>query len=40
MVPYTITTILNRVEYQFRIDKVESNVSIDDQRFAMPTGVR
>lgn len=40
MVPYTITTIVDKVTYQFRTDKVELNVPIDDQRFAMPTGVR
>jgi len=40
MVPYTITTIADRAKYQFRADKVEFNVPIDDQRFAMPTGVR
>jgi hypothetical protein len=40
MVPYTITTIVNRVKYQFRTDRVEFNVPIDDQRFVMPTGVR
>jgi hypothetical protein len=40
MVPYTITTVVNKVKYQFRTDKVEFNVPIDDQRFAMPTGAR
>lgn len=39
-VPYTITTIVNNIKYQFRTDKVEFNVPIDDQRFAMPTGAR
>jgi len=40
MVPHTITTIVDKVRYQFRTDKVEFNVPIGDQRFAMPTWVR
>jgi len=39
-VPHTITSIENSRRYLRRIDKVEFNVPIDDQRFAMPTGVR
>jgi hypothetical protein len=40
MVPYTITTLVDKLTYQFRTDKVEFNVPIDDQRFAVPTGIR
>jgi|APIni6443716594_1056825.scaffolds.fasta_scaffold12207068_1 hypothetical protein len=40
MVPFAITTLLNNVKYQFRTDKVEFNLPIDDERFAMPTGAR